>query len=312
MTEMLKITPSETEQFLIDKYGPGVAEVKQLGAGAWSHAFSFVHEEAKSVIRWSDMDDNFERDARASSFSCEGLPVPQITELGRGINKFFAISPFIEGSFLETLPAPDLDRTTPSILKMLRALRVVDLSTTTGFGYWNKEGKGSHDSWKEFLLDDKNESDGSLVKGWRENIRNFPIITDVYKNLWEKFESLVEHCPSEKSLVHADLINRNVLVADDNINAVLDWGSSFYGDSLYDVAWFTFYELWYSNFREINLPQRLLKDYKTDPHTNKADLDLRLLCYQLHIALDSLAYNSFKQTWKNAQEVADYASKFLK
>ncbi len=157
MSETLSITSSETEHFLQEKYGSGIADVKQIGEGGWSLAFAFVHEGARNVIRWSDVADNFERDAVAARFTSDGLPVPPITEIGRGLHTFFAISPFVGGTYLEALSSAELENMLPSLLKMFRALRALDLSGTTGFGFWNKDGKGSHDSWKAFLLDDKNE-----------------------------------------------------------------------------------------------------------------------------------------------------------
>ena len=163
MSEILSITSLETEQFLREKYGSGIADVTHIGEGGWSLAFAFVLEGARHVIRWSDVADNFERDAVAVRFSSDDLPIPPITEFGRGLQTFFAISPFVSGTYLEVLSAAELGNTLPSLLEMLRALRALDLSGSAGFGFWNKERKGSHDSWKAFLLDDKNESEGSLI-----------------------------------------------------------------------------------------------------------------------------------------------------
>src|SRR5215472_12658602 len=126
-------------------------------------------------------------------------------------------------------------REMPLLLKMLRALRAIDLSGTTGFGFWNKDGKGSHDSWRAFLLDDKNESEGSLIKGWRAELEASSMGVDAYRKLWRTFVPLVDRCPEERCLVHSDLLNRNVLTDSGTITAVLDWGSSFYGDALYDI-----------------------------------------------------------------------------
>src|SRR5690349_13079290 len=98
MAETLNISPLETEQFLQEKYGSGITDVKQIGEGAWSIAFDFVHDAVRNVIRWSDVADNFERDAVAARFTSDDLPVPVITEIGRGLHKFFAISPFIGGT----------------------------------------------------------------------------------------------------------------------------------------------------------------------------------------------------------------------
>ena len=44
MSETLSIFQSETAQFLQEKYGPGIADVKQIDEGGWSLAFAFVHE----------------------------------------------------------------------------------------------------------------------------------------------------------------------------------------------------------------------------------------------------------------------------
>ncbi len=144
MSEILSITASEIEQFLQEKYGSGIADVIQIGEGGWSLAFAFVLEGARYVIRWSDVADNFERDAVAARFTSDSLQVPPITEIGQGMLRFFAISPFVGGTYLEALSAAELENMLPSLLKMLRALRAIDLSGTAGFGFWNKEGKGSH------------------------------------------------------------------------------------------------------------------------------------------------------------------------
>jgi hygromycin-B 4-O-kinase len=132
-----------------------------------------------------------------------------------------------------------------------------------------------------------------------------------YQMLWRTFEQLVECCPEERRLIHADLLNRNVLTSSGSITAVLDWGSSIYGDSLYDVAWFTFYEPWFPQFQDFHVSERLLEDFQADQHTNTANLEARLMCYQLDIGIGSIAYNAFKKDWKNAEEAAHYTLKCL-
>src|SRR5947208_6247853 len=200
MSETLSIFQSETAQFLQVKYGSGIADVKQIGEGGWSFAFAFVHDGARNVIRWSDVADNFERDAVTARFTSDGLPVPPITEIGRGLHKFFAIAPFVGGTYLETLSSAELENTLPSLLKMFRALRALDLSGTTGFGFWNKDGKGSHDSWKAFLRDDKNASAGSLIQGWKAHLKASSMGVEVYHELWRTFVPL-EPIPIESTIL---------------------------------------------------------------------------------------------------------------
>ncbi len=311
MTEVSKVSLTETEQFLIDKYGRDVSTVQPLGEGAWSYSFTFLVGDTKNVIRWGNVPDNFERDAFAHTFSTDALPVPPITEMGEANSNFYAVSPFIVGDFLEVISPADLEIAVPSMLKTFRALRAVDMSTSTGFGFWNKDGKGNHDSWKRFLQDDENSSTESLIKGWKEHLEYSPMGTDAYDKLWSKFQSLIDYCPEDRGVVHSDWVNRNVLVADGKITAVLDWGSSFFGDPLYDIAWIKFCEPWFPASKDINLVQRLIEDFKTDPNSNTANMEERLLCYQLNIAAGSIAYNAFKMDWKTMQEVVDYSTKLL-
>ena len=44
-------------------------------------------------------------------------------------------------------------------------------------------------------------------------------------------------CRTTRHVIHGDLLNRNILVDGERINAVLDWGNALYGDHLYDAAW---------------------------------------------------------------------------
>jgi hygromycin-B 4-O-kinase len=74
------------------------------------------------------------------------------------------------------------------------------------------------------------------------------------------------------------------------------------------VAWFIFYEPWYPEFAKVQLGHRLMAHFETVT-ANASNLKARLLCYQLHIGLGSLVYNTAKKDWKAVQEVADYTLK---
>ncbi len=300
------ITKGEITRFLHTRYGLGVRDVRLIGEGAWSRAFVFEHDGVNWVIRWSWFADNFERDAFAARFRTDDLPIPAIAEVDRYGDHSFAISRFVEGMYLEQLTAPAFRQTLPSLLQMLRALRAADLSGTAGYGIWNGEGIATHQTWQSFLLDDKDDSPGSLIKGWRANLASSPLGMDSFDRFWEPFARLVEQCFDERQLIHSDLINGNVLAADGRITALLDFGSSIFGDALYDVAWFTFYKPWFPQFGEVDLSRVLLDDFRADPRTNTVNLEARLRCYLLHIGLDSIAYNASRDRWANASEVVAY------
>jgi hygromycin-B 4-O-kinase len=306
MSQSEQMTLSDTARFLKEWYGPSVTGIRPLGAGAWSQAFAFRHDGVEQVMRWSRFADNFARDAFAARFGSDALPIPEITARGKVGDLFYAVAPFAEGAYLERLPRDELERTLPALLELLHGLRRVDLADTSGFGIWNGEGIAPHSTWRGFLLDDKDDSVGSLITGWRANLAASPLGMEPFERLWRRFEPLVERCPDERQLVHSDTLNGNVLAAGGRITALLDWGSSFFGDALFDVAWFVFYQPWFPQFGQVDMTRRLLDDYRADPQTNKDDLDARLRCYLTYIGLDSIAYNAFRKNWPNAQEAADY------
>lgn len=300
----MRVPLADTARFLQSRFGDDVRDVTPTGGGAWSDAFSYVHKDTKYVIRWSDHSEHFERDALAASYARDGLPVPQILNLGRAGDHYYAISPFVEGSFFEQLSKSDLKKSLPSIRAMFAALRTVDLPDRTGYGAWNGTGNGQFDSWRAFLLDINNDRPESLIHGWRESLATSSLGTEVFDRLYGLLAAAVDVCPDHRQLIHSDLINRNVLIRDGLVRAVLDWGSSNYGDALFDIAWIIFWEAWYPNFQAIRLSDRLLDDYRSGPASDTANFERRLYCYLLHIGLDSISYNAYRQDWPNAEAAA--------
>lgn len=307
----MQFTTSETHQFLKSKYGSRDYGVQQLGAGVWSYAYLFEHDGVKKVIRWGDVPDNFERDAFAAQFNAPGLPIPPILEICEYSDKFYAISPYVSGGFLEQLLPQYLATTLPSILRMLRKLRSTEIPNSRGFGFFDRQGVGSHNSWKEFLLDDKNESKGSLMHGWKEIMHASEMGMSAYENLWNKFRSLIDFCPEDRRLVHSDTVNRNVLAENGEITAVLDWGSAFIGDPLYDIAWIKFCEPWTPYFKSAHVVQALMDDYRADPSANTKNIDERMQCYLLNIGAGSLTYNAYRGDWKVAKQIVEYTNKLF-
>lgn len=305
------LTAGIIQRFLEQRCGAPVANVALLGAGAWSRAYRFEVAGSAHVIRWSQFADNFERDAYAARYANSDLPIPPVTTLGQARGSYFAISPFVDGAFLEDLPPHELVVTVPSLLRLLRALRRVHVSETHGFGFWDAQGTAAYSSWRAFVLDDKNDSPGSLINGWRAKLEASPLGTGAYDTLRAELIQSMERVPEIRGLVHSDLLNRNVLATPGQITALLDWGSSFYGDPLYDVAWFVFYEPWYPHFGAIKLAQRLLDDYRADPLADQREIDTRLRCCLLDIGIGSIAYNAFIENWSNGEEAASYTLSLL-
>ncbi len=241
MTQKPTISREDTTRFLQEKFNKEISELTALSGGEWSQAYSFLQNHKKYVLRWCNSSETFEKDAVARSFSCEAMPIPKIMDKGVSMDKYFAISEFAHGNFIDTLAVVELEHTLPALFKLFDALRNSNISNTRGYGGWNKDGSGSHNSWKEYLLEVKSDQEGSLTHGWYTNLANSPSGTKLFDQLYFRLGSLVDTCPEVRELIHADLLHHNVLVSGDNISAVIDWQCSLYGDSLYDIAWFMYY-----------------------------------------------------------------------
>jgi hygromycin-B 4-O-kinase len=309
MAQKPSISAQDTIQHLQKAFHRDVAELTLLRGGDWSQAYSFVHQHKKYVLRWCHSAETFEKDAFASLLSCEAVPVPRVIVSGVQYDTHFAITEFAGGKLIDTLNADELTRLLPALFNLFEALRTANITHTTGYGGWDKDGTGSHKSWQAYLFGVKgNDDEERFTSGWYAKLAKSTAGTSIFDKLYARFETLVEKCPEVRELIHSDLLNYNLVVSDTQISGVLDWQCSLYGDALYDVAWFMFYEPWFPAFASLQPGQKLLAHFETAT-ANNANLKARLLCYQLHIGLDSMIYNTAKEDWKAVQEVADYALK---
>ena len=115
---------------------------------------------------------------------------------------------------------------------------------------------------------------------------------------YQQLEHLVDACPNERYLLHSHLLYFNILVHDNRINALLDWGSSMYGDFLWDLAWLTFWQPWYQSWSAVDLRSAARERYASIG-LSVPDFGERMRCYELAIGLDGLAYQSFAGHWEN-------------
>jgi hygromycin-B 4-O-kinase len=107
------------------------------------------------------------------------------------------------------------------------------------------------------------------------------------KGLQQSITDLIDYCPEERKLVHADFGFNNGLAEHGVITGVIDWGNSLYGDHLYDIG---FLDLFSSDI-----------DYKKayQDFYSKGDLPVhfaeRVECYRLLLAHDCLHFFSYSR-----------------
>jgi hygromycin-B 4-O-kinase len=292
--------------FVEDLQGTKVTDLEPVGYGAWSSAYFFRAEGRDYVIRFSPYDEDFKKDAFAANFASDQLPIPRITEMGEAWGEHYAISEKAEGVVLELLDQEQMLLTLPSLMSLLDALRNADVTGTTGYGGWDTTGKGYFPSWKENLLDIASDRPDLRIHGWREKLASSAVGTKPFDDLYRRFASLVQLCPEDRYLIHADLLHYNLLVLDHQVSAVIDWGCSKYGDFLYELAWFTFWAPWHETLAGIDFKTQAV-DHYADIGLQVPNLDERVLCYELHIALDGIAYCAFIGNWEQVERIISQA-----
>lgn len=297
------VDAERAQAFLVSRFGPEVGEVARIGYGEWSQAYAFRHDGADYVARFGAFGEDFAKDRRAARYGSSALPIPAVTEIGQAFGGSYAISERAFGDFIDDLDGRRMRATLPSLFAALGAAREVDLAGAVGYGGWGVDGTAPYPSWRAALLAVGGDESAGRIRGWRERLMQSSLATGAFEEGLDRLRSLVGVCPEDRHLVHSDLLHFNVLVADDHISAVVDWGCSMYGDFLYDIAWLVFWAPWYPAWRGIDFEGEAAR------HFAAIDLDVphlveRLRCYQIHIALDSLKYNAFMERPDELEAVA--------
>ena len=291
MSNSTFVSAEQAAAFLADYFQTASVAVTQIGEGAWSRCFGFRHGNDDLAVRFGRHVEDFYKDAIAAGYTAPNLPIPAMLAVGAAFDGYFAISQRAYGVSLESLTPSEWLNIVPAVVATLEAMRMADISATTGFGGWDASGHGSSATWSSHLLAVAEHLPEHRTYGWRERLAAVPEGEEAFVWGMEKLEAIVRD-DVPRCLTHCDLINRNVLVEGDRITGVFDWGCSRYGDHLYDLAWFEFWAPWLPNL-DVHVLRAALQHRWHAVHYVPVSLQERLMACYLHIGLDHLGYNAF-------------------
>ena len=289
-------------RFLREHFDPACEAVEVVGAGAWSRAFAFRRGADELVVRFGQHVDDFEKDRLAFVYSAPGLPIPEVMAIGPAFDGYFAVSRRVYGAVLEALPGDAWRDVVPSLVDALEALRLADVSGTAGFGMWDGRGQAAFGGWREYLLAVADDPPGERTHGWRAKLERDEAGRDAFAWGLERLREVASD-DVPRCLIHADLMNRNVLVEGGRISGVFDWGCAAYGDHLYDLAWFEFWAPWHRNL-DVPLLREALEARWRGAGYAPADFERRLAACYLHIGLGHLGYNAHLGDWETLHATA--------
>jgi hygromycin-B 4-O-kinase len=297
------LNPELVTEFLRQRLGSEIVAVERIHHGQWSRAFYVQTADRSYVARFSVLDEDFRKDQRVMAYASPDLPVARILQVGKAFDGFYAISERIDGDFVENLDAAGMRRLLPSLFRALDAMRNVDVSDTTGFGVWGGDGQAPHATWRAALLDTADDRATKRVHGWRPRLATSPDAERVFETAFDELVRRVDVCPNERYMVHSDLLYFNLLVADDRVSGVIDWGSSLYGDFVWDIAWFTFWQPWYPAWSGVDFGGAA-REHFAATGLDVPNFDERLRCCELAIGLDGMVYQSWKERWSDLAATA--------
>jgi hygromycin-B 4-O-kinase len=286
---------AQVHAFLAEHFDRDSADVALAGAGAWSQCFAFRRGGEELVVRFGRYGDDFRCDQLAAAYRTPDLPIPEVLAIGRAFDGYYAISTRVQGVPLESVGAAQWRALVPSLAAALEAMRSADISATSGYGGWGADGQAPHARWSDHLLRVGDDTPQHRTHGWRARLATRPDADATFARGFALLGGLAS-IDVPRFLIHADLINRNVLVSEAAVAGIFDWGCAIYGDHLYDLAWFEFWSPWYPELDMDLLRGELERRWRVAGYAPERRDERLAACY-LHIGLDHLAYNAHLADW---------------
>lgn len=298
------VTSEQASAFLADRFGPNATSVEALRQGGWSSAYGFVRDAHGYVIRFSAHVDDFQRDRLAYRYASPGLPIPVVTEIGEAFGIHYAISERVGGVPIDDVDGHQMRSLLPSLFAALDGMRNADVSGTSGYGGWSEDRSAPHESWSTALLAVSEDTGDSRGSGWRSRLESSSVGASGFDEAYATLLELSSSAPSDRHLIHSDLMNYNVLVSGRDFTGVIDWGCAMYGDFLYDLAWLVFWWPWRPAWQEIDILAEAMRHY-AEIGLDIPNFDDRLRFSLIHIGLSNLAYVAWIGRWDQAREVSE-------
>jgi aminoglycoside phosphotransferase (APT) family kinase protein len=304
-------TLPQVEGFLSALHGEAVQNVEALEGGFWSSAFAYQLGERELVVRLGDVLEGFEMDRAAMAFGAPDLPIPEVLQIGRAMGGSYAISVRHHGRFLESARPFQSEAVGAALLRTLGVMRAEPSDPNAPLD-WFSQRQPVASTWRQWLSNGLVDDPGRRVSGWRATLAAEPEVDGLFRACERLIGRLLDDCPERRDLVHGDLLNRNVLIAEDasRITAVFSWKCSVRGDFLYDIAWCTFWGPWHPAIAQAKIWDKTLTCASISRRA-LADAALRHHCYELQIGANHLGWNAWTGDSDGLKSVAARTEEIL-
>ena len=200
----------------------------------------------------------------------------------------YAVCERAPGEHMGDLQDPDRQHLIPTTVVAIDTISLIDVSDTTGYGWFDGEGNGKYSTWSDYVAAQAFPQGGdNFFERRRKWFDEGFLEADVFQHFSDRMMELTGFTPeNERSVIHIDFGYDNTLVVEDQVSAALDWDNSIIGDHLYDGARNDLY------MPEIDLKRLFVERYELTGR-DVPNLDERWLCCQLHVGLQALQWYGF-------------------
>jgi aminoglycoside phosphotransferase (APT) family kinase protein len=259
--------------------GSGIAARSQIIGGEGNEVWSITSKAGdKLIIRISHWTTFAAEQWATEQARGAGVPAPEILLVDNNItvgDRHLAvwIHRRIEGQALDTLQDQQtLRRLTADAGELLARIHSVQ---TVGYGPLDGQGRGLLGGFSDVLLWDDRAGDAALVHGVsRAEIDRAASYIESYQHLWA----------TPARLLHGDWLAEHVIVRDDRVAGIIDFGNTRSGDAAYDLAYWQFF--WDTE----QYPLASLLDGYRRVGDAGLSLDVRLNLCRLGLSMRALGY----------------------
>ena len=268
----------EISAWLGVRYGRDDLAVEQIGEGAWSCAYRFALDGVDLVVRVGGSRSDFEKDRAAAHFAGDDLPVPCVHAVGDlRPGTHFCISDFVPGTPLESVDTDVWYTVVPHLVDVMEAMRALRPATVGP-------------PWRSILRRETGEVDDPRIAMWRRKLADDDRGSEAFIDGTRALQRIdVGDVPA--SLVHADVVNRNVHVHDGRVSGIFDWGCTMWGDHLYDLACIEFWSPWHPSLDVDALAEEFHRRWARDGVVVERFAERRRACL-LHVGLEHIVYHA--------------------
>lgn len=197
----------------------------------------------------------------------------------------FAICELMPGEHMGDLQQENRRFLIPAAIRTMDMISTIDISDTTGYGWFDGDGNGKYDTWRDYVAAQAFPYGGdNFYERRRDWFDDGFLEESIFQRITVRMMSMLEVIPEvERSVVHMELGSDNALVVGSEVSAALDWDNSIIGDHLYDGAWHDVYA------PDLDFKQLFVERYESTGRVVEA-LDDRWLVCMLHVGLQTLQW----------------------